>query len=103
MEQVKGKAVPLQAWSSPEGSRKLRFPDFLTMAQGGGKVSQVKKGDRVEKWRPRFGHEMLVNRITQHERPRLRTSLQSATPADYSYQITHSCAVLCHIGCINIV
>jgi hypothetical protein len=21
-----GKAVPLQAWSSPEGSRKLRFP-----------------------------------------------------------------------------
>jgi hypothetical protein len=24
---VKGKAVPLQAWSGPEGSRKLRFPD----------------------------------------------------------------------------
>jgi len=23
----KGKAVPLQAWSGPEGSRKLRFPD----------------------------------------------------------------------------
>jgi len=33
----KGKAVPLQAWSSPEGSRKLRFPDFMTKAQGGGK------------------------------------------------------------------
>jgi len=33
----KGKAVPLQAWSGPEGSRKLRFPDFIT-AQGGGKV-----------------------------------------------------------------
>ena len=32
-----GKAVPLQAWSGPEGSRKLRFPDFIT-AQGGGKV-----------------------------------------------------------------
>jgi len=31
----KGKAVPLQAWSGPEGSRKLRFPDFMTMAQGG--------------------------------------------------------------------
>jgi len=29
----KGKAVPLQVWSDPEGSRKLRFPDFLTMAQ----------------------------------------------------------------------
>jgi len=34
----KGKAVPLQAWGGPEGSRKLRFPDFMTTAQGGGKV-----------------------------------------------------------------
>ena len=34
----KGKAVPLQAWSGPDGSRKLRFPDFMTTAQGGGKV-----------------------------------------------------------------
>jgi len=36
---VKGKAVPLQAWSGPEVSRKLRFPDFMTTAQDGGKVS----------------------------------------------------------------
>jgi len=34
----KGKAVPSQARSGPEGSRKLRFPDFVTTAQGGGKV-----------------------------------------------------------------
>ena len=34
----KGKAVPLQAWSGPEGSRKLRFPDFMPTAQDGGKV-----------------------------------------------------------------
>jgi hypothetical protein len=34
----KGKAVPLQAWSGPEGSRKLRFPNFVTTAQDGGKV-----------------------------------------------------------------
>jgi hypothetical protein len=34
----KGKAVPLQAWSGPEGSRKLRFTDFMTTAQDGGKV-----------------------------------------------------------------
>jgi hypothetical protein len=33
-----GKAVPLQAWSGPESSRKLRLPDFLTTAQVGGKV-----------------------------------------------------------------
>ena len=33
-----GKSVPLQAWSGPEGSRKLRFPDFVRTAQDGGKV-----------------------------------------------------------------
>jgi len=32
------KAVPLQAWSGPEGSRKSRFPDYMTMALDGGKV-----------------------------------------------------------------
>ena len=32
------KAVQLQAWSGPEGSRKLRFPDYMTTAQDGGKV-----------------------------------------------------------------
>jgi hypothetical protein len=35
---VKGKAVLLQAWGGPEVSRKLRFPDFLTPAEDGGKV-----------------------------------------------------------------
>ena len=34
----RGKAFPLQAWSGPEGSRKLRFLDFMTAAQDGGKV-----------------------------------------------------------------
>jgi len=34
----KGTAVQLQAWTGPEGSRKLRFPDFVIMAQDGGKV-----------------------------------------------------------------
>jgi hypothetical protein len=32
------KAVPLQAYSGPEGSGKLRFPDYMTAAQDGGKV-----------------------------------------------------------------
>jgi len=35
---VKGKAVPLQARSGLDSSRKLRFPDFMTTAQDGGKV-----------------------------------------------------------------
>jgi len=34
----KGKWVPLQTWSVPKGSRKLRFSDFVTTAQDGGKV-----------------------------------------------------------------
>jgi hypothetical protein len=38
VSQVKSKAVPLQAWSGLEGSRKSRFPDFMTKAQDGGKV-----------------------------------------------------------------
>ena len=38
----KGKSVPLQAWSGPEGTRKLRFPDFMTTAQDSGKVISLK-------------------------------------------------------------
>ena len=34
----KGKAAPLQVWSDPDGSRTLRFPDFMTIAKDGGKV-----------------------------------------------------------------
>jgi len=34
----KGKTVPLQAWSGPKCSRKLRFPYFVTTEQDGGKV-----------------------------------------------------------------
>jgi len=40
----KGKAVPLQAWRGPEGSRKLRFPDFVTTAQGVGRLSALHTG-----------------------------------------------------------
>jgi len=36
--QLKSKAVPLQAWTGPEGSRKLRLSDYVTAAQDGGKV-----------------------------------------------------------------
>ena len=43
-KRCKGKAVSLQAWSGPEGSRKLRFPDFMTTAQDGGKVVSLGTG-----------------------------------------------------------
>jgi len=42
--QGKGKAVPLQAWTGPEGSRKLRLPDFMTTAQDGGRLSALCTG-----------------------------------------------------------
>ena len=29
---IKGKAIPLQAWTGPEGSRRFRLPDFKTIA-----------------------------------------------------------------------
>ena len=34
----KGKTVPLQAWSDPEGTRKLSFPQFMATVQDGGKI-----------------------------------------------------------------
>ena len=39
---VKGKAVPLQAWTGPEGSRKLRLPNYMTTAQDGGRLSALR-------------------------------------------------------------
>ena len=39
-------AVPIQASSGPEGSRKLRFPDFVTKAQDGGSLSALITGRR---------------------------------------------------------
>jgi len=29
--EFKGKAIPLQPWPGPEGSRRLRIPDFKTI------------------------------------------------------------------------
>jgi hypothetical protein len=43
----KGKAVTLQGWSGPEGSRKLRFPDFMTTAQDGGKFVSLTHRPRL--------------------------------------------------------
>ena len=39
-----GNAVTLQASTGPEGSRKLRFPDFVTAAQDGARLSALRTG-----------------------------------------------------------
>jgi len=44
MQVSKGKAVPLQAWTGPESSRKLRLPDFMTVAENGGRLSVLSTG-----------------------------------------------------------
>jgi hypothetical protein len=41
-ETCKAEAVQLQAWSGPEVSRKLSFPDFMTTALEGGKVVSLR-------------------------------------------------------------
>ena len=38
----KGKEVPLQAWTGPEDSRKVRFPDFVKTAQDGSRFSALR-------------------------------------------------------------
>jgi len=35
---------PSQAWTGPEGSRKLRFLDFVKTAQDGGRLSALRTG-----------------------------------------------------------
>ena len=40
----KGKAVPLQGRRCPEGSKKLRFPDFVRTAQDVGRLSALRTG-----------------------------------------------------------
>ena len=42
VDKGKGKAVPLQAWTDPEGSRKFRFPDYVTMVHDGGKIVSLR-------------------------------------------------------------
>jgi len=43
MNRVVSKAVPLQARRDPEGSRKLRLPDYMT-SQDGGRLSALRTG-----------------------------------------------------------
>ena len=41
---VKGKSVPVQPWTGPEGSRRLRLPDFKQSAHEGVRLSALSTG-----------------------------------------------------------
>jgi len=49
----KGTAVPLQVWSGPEVSRKLRLPNFVITTLDGGRLSSLRTG-RL------YTHEILL-------------------------------------------
>jgi hypothetical protein len=51
---TKAAAVPLQTWSGPEVSMKLRFPDFVTTAQDGGKVFSLTHRPHLPQKIPRY-------------------------------------------------
>ena len=44
--------MPLQAWSGPEGSRELRFLDFMTTAQDGLTIKDIIETTNIKttKW-----------------------------------------------------
>jgi len=44
MTNIKGEAVPLQAWTGLQVSKKLRLPDFVTTAQDSGRLSALRTG-----------------------------------------------------------
>ena len=44
LKKITSFAFPLQAWTGPEGTRNLRFPDFVTTAQDGGRLSALRTG-----------------------------------------------------------
>ena len=71
MRKLKKKSVPLQAWSGPECSRKLRFPDFMTTVQDGGKVVSLAHRPPLPPGNRPGAHFLKYNvKVTQtHYRP----------------------------------
>jgi hypothetical protein len=79
----KSKAVPLQAWSGPESSRKLRFLDFMTTAQDGGKVVSLRH------W-PLYPQEILLVLISVRGRDNPRAIVRPARLCHWQIPMTPS-------------
>ena len=107
---MKGKSVPLQAWNGAESSRKLRFPDYMTRTQDGGKVVSLthrpplppKKAPGTHVcWRlsrPQ-GHSAIGRILRQSKIPMTRAGIE---PATFRFVAQHlkpnkiCCCTLCH-------
>ena len=78
----RGKAVPLQVWSGPEGSGKLRFPDFMTTAQDSGKVVSLTN-------RPHLPPGKVLELYTLHVSDGLSVHHQD-------FKTVHTASGICH-------
>ena len=103
-----GKAVPLQAWSGPEGSRKLRLPDFKTTAQDGGKIVSLTHRPPLPPGnasvthvcyrlsRP-LGHSAIGRILCQWKIPMTPAAIESATFRFVAQHLNHCATAIRHI------
>jgi len=104
-----GKAVPLQAWSGPEGSWKLRFPYFMTTAQDGGKVVSLTNRPSLPpgnspgthfcyRLRRPQGHSAIGRNLHQWKIPMTPAGIEPATFRFVAQHLSH-CATAVPIDC----
>jgi hypothetical protein len=72
------KAVPLEARSGLEGSRKLRFPNFMTMAQDGG--NSKGKAVLLQAWSGPEGSRKLKFQDKKVKQSRYRPGVAQRVP-----------------------
>ena len=95
----KSKAVPLHAWSGPEGSRKLRFPDFMTTAQDGAKVVS-RLYPRKCSWYPfPQGHSAIGRILCQWKIPMIPSRIEPAPFRFVAQHLNHCATTVPHIIC----
>jgi len=86
-------------WSCPEGSRKLRFPDFITTAQDGGKV--VSQTHRITESSWFYHKQVACNVLTK--RPVVVITLHLITFNAFKAELNPICPLLALFGAHHIL